>query len=48
MSDADTSIGRHVPKVSEHNEDVLSGLLGLSANDIDALRGAGEKDERRP
>lgn len=47
MSDADTSIGRHVPKVGEHNEDVLSGLLGLSANDIDALRGAGAFGAKR-
>lgn len=47
MSGADTSIGRHVPRAGEHNGDVLSGLLGMSAPEIDALRASGAFGAKR-
>jgi crotonobetainyl-CoA:carnitine CoA-transferase CaiB-like acyl-CoA transferase len=41
LSNAKTSIRRHVPMTGEHNEEVLSGLLGLSDGEIGALRESG-------
>jgi crotonobetainyl-CoA:carnitine CoA-transferase CaiB-like acyl-CoA transferase len=41
MSEADTPIGRHVPGVGAQRDDVLSGVLGLSADAIAALAASG-------
>ncbi len=41
MSDSATSIGARVPGVGEHSAQVLAEVLGMTADDIDALRTAG-------
>jgi CoA:oxalate CoA-transferase len=51
MSGADTSIGRDIPAVGAHRDEVLSRTLGLSPDAIAALVGLGAfgqpKEERR-
>ena len=47
LSNAETSIRRHVPKTGEHSEEVLSGLLGLSDGEIGALCESGAFGSKR-
>jgi crotonobetainyl-CoA:carnitine CoA-transferase CaiB-like acyl-CoA transferase len=47
MSDADTSIGRDIPTIGAHRDEVLSRTLGLSPEAIAALVGMGAFGQAR-
>ncbi|WP_413249265.1 CaiB/BaiF CoA transferase family protein [Sinomonas flava] len=40
MSDADTSLARPAPRLGQHNDEVLAGVLGYPAEHIDELKRA--------
>ena len=38
FSETPAKISRHAPGIGEHNEEVLKGILGMSAQEIDELK----------
>jgi CoA:oxalate CoA-transferase len=48
MSEATTGIGRNIPAVGEHRDEILARVLGLSAHDVARAAGAGAFGKAAP